>query len=553
MQHCGGDNKKRAIVPYLIYACIALLVFLPLLKPGFILTLDMVFTPKLLKPHNLSDTYLFQQLLHTINFIVLGQVTEKLLIFMILFVCGVSMHRLINTRSPWPKYFAGVFYMINPFTYERWMAGQYLIIAGYALLPFLFRSLLNFLANPSKKTSLYLTLWYTLLAILSVQMLVLAAFLGAVVIVAKLLSKHEQVYRRKLIGYCALAVTATFILNIYWLIGVIRGTSPISQTIDSVGNVDLSAFTTASGPHGNLLLNVLTMYGFWLERFHKYAMPNANIFLWLGIFFLLAVLIALGIRAKWRKERSLTTAFLVCALIAFIMACGINAPLFGPLVRWVILHVPLMKGFREPEKFSALLVFVYVYFAAYGLDWLLVHFKNWSVGKREVLAGAAIALPLVYVSTMLFGFAGQLKPVNYPTSWYSFNNQLLKHPATGKVLFLPWNEYMSYGFSPRVIANPAPGFFYNASIVSGTDADFGGVLDPNPTPTSLFIENRVLSHTDQDNLGAVLATRLHVQYVLLANGYGYTTYTWLTRQHDLKLISNKPGLEVFVNEAFHHG
>jgi hypothetical protein len=383
-------------------------------------------------------------------------------------------------------------------------------------------------------------------------MLVLAAILGIVIVAASLLSKGSKEYRYRLVGYGSLASAAAIVLNSYWLLGIARGTSHISRTIDQIGNSDLSAFTTASGPHGNLFFNVLSMYGFWLERFNRYVMPNANVFLWIIIFLLFAILIGMGIFDRWHKDRKLTTALLLCGLIGFIMAYGIEAPITGPAVHWIVLHVPLMKGFREPEKFSALLVLVYAYFASYGLDRLLFHIRSWSPGKRELLAGGALALPVLYVSTMPFGFVNQLKPVNYPASWYSFNQQLLKVPPSGKVLFLPWHEYMSYDFSPRIIANPAANFFYNAKIISGTDAEFGGLNDPHPTPISRFIEGQVLARTNETNLGTSLA-KLNVQYVLVAHGYDYSAYGWVGHQSDLKLLSSRPGLEVFINEAYHHG
>ena len=56
-----------------------------------------------------------------------------------------------------PFLFAGIFYMINPFTYDRLMAGQYNVLFGYALLPWFAGALLKFLREPDWKKSFALS------------------------------------------------------------------------------------------------------------------------------------------------------------------------------------------------------------------------------------------------------------------------------------------------------------------------------------------------------------------------------------------------------------
>jgi NADH:ubiquinone oxidoreductase subunit 6 (subunit J) len=457
---------------------------------------------------------------------------------------------LIDVESNWPRYFAGIFYMINPYTYERWMAGQYLVLAGYALLPFLVKSLIDFYVSPTKNKSIKLAIWYTAIVLLSIHIFVMAILVGVVMLVTNSRRKKKGVdYARHLRRSIGTIISGFLIINFYWLIKVLDGSSSINQTVNNIGPHDLAAFATASNPHTGLFFNVISMYGFWLERYKRYAMPNHILAIWIIGFLLIATLIVVGAKTLIKDRSQVGLALAICAVIGLIMSLGPNAAVTGDLVRWIILHVPLMKGFREPEKFSALLVLAYVYFAAYGLDTLIKRLPAKAEARRELLRDGALILPVLYVSTMPFGFANQLKPVQYPAAWYAYENQLLAHPITGKILFLPWHEYMSYDFTPRIIANPAPDFFYNAPVISGTNAQFGGLNDPDPTPTSLFIENQVLSSTNQTDLGKKLAV-LHIHYVLLANGYDVNKYGWLNHQKDLKLISREPGLAVYKNEAY---
>jgi hypothetical protein len=277
-------------------------------------------------------------------------------------------------------------------------------------------------------------------------------------------------------------------------------------------------------------------------------MPNVHVVLWIVLFTILALIIAFGIRRVWKSDKKKVIIMGIAGVIGYVIASGINAPVTGPLTNFFITKVPFMEGFREPEKFSALLVLTYCYFGAFGVDWIIQYTKSIDQRIRELIPVALLLLPVLYVPIMLFGFAGQLKPVNYPASWYSFNAMLERSPATGKVLFLPWNEYQSYNFSPRIIANPAPAFF-DATVISGTDAQFGAVYQSTVTPTSAFIENQILAKAYETNLGTKLAS-IHVEYVLLAQGYDYKQYGFLNDQTDLKLISSRPGLYVYLNEVY---
>jgi hypothetical protein len=545
-----ADRLPNLLRVILVYFFVIAIVMWPMLKSGYVLTLDMIFTPRLNTFNHVSNNYIYGLLLHGVSLILPGQYAQKIVIFSILLLCAAGMYSLIKTRSEWPKYFAGIFYIINPFTYERWMGGQYLVVAGYALLPFLLNELIVLFKSPSAISSLKLALWYTAIAIFSLQIFVMATLLCLIMFAVNLFLKLKQSnFHKKICLNIGLVTIGFLAINSYWIVKVINGSSSINQSINNIGPKDLTAFATASNPHTGLFFNVLSMYGFWLERYKRYAMPNHILAIWIIGFLLIATLIVVGAKTLIKDRSQVGLALAICAVIGLIMSLGPNAAVTGGLVRWIILHVPLMKGFREPEKFSALLVLAYVYFAAYGLDTLIKRLPAKAEARRELLRDGALILPVLYVSTMPFGFANQLKPVQYPSSWYAYENQLLMHPITGKILFLPWHEYMSYDFTPRIIANPAPDFFYSAQVISGTNAQFGGLNDPDPTPTSLYIENQVLTNTNQTELGKKLAT-LHIHYVLLANGYDVNKYGWLNHQKDLKLISRKPGLAVYKNEAY---
>lgn len=582
------ESRKRW--PWLVYGLLALAVVAPLLRPGYVLTLDMVFTPKLAAPTMMSNNYLWQWLLHLVNLAIPSQIIEKLTMLAILAGSGVGMHRLVESikyKAERPTklatldfslgtYFGGLFYVANPWTYERWMAGHYLLLAGYAVLPWFYRSLVELLEyggtsikykvasrkfGDRGKLSFILSTFYflpqpvalivecgllfCLIAILSLHMAVLAGLLGAITVVVYLVRRPrtEQV---KLAKYLIGLVAGSLVLSSYWLVGLLAGTSTAAKQIASFSARDLQAFTTATGRFG-LIVNVLGGYGFWLERYQRYVRPNQLTVNFVIGFVAIGILVALGLRRLWGDQKRLTVSLVLTRAVSLVFAAGIHAPLTGGLVKLLLLHVPGLRGFREPEKFGALVVFTYAILAAAGVDALMLAWRR-RYGVRLV-TGLLLLVPFIYMPTMLWGFNNQLRPVEYPASWTSFNDSL--SPGSYRVLFLPWHEYMSFDFEPRIIASPAPSFFYNARVLSGDNAEFGDVVRDLPNPTSDAVESALENHSD-GQLAAKLA-KLNVKYVLLANGYDVRQYQFLTSDSGLTLVSTKPGLIVWQNQRYSGG
>ncbi len=161
-------RKLQPSTPVCVYGAVVLLVLGPLLLPGYVLTLDMVFTPVLRMPDQVSSSYLFRALLHLLDIVLPADLVQKVMLFAILLLTGLGMHRLMESLParkpadavpPLALYFAGLLYTINPFTYDRLLAGQYNVLFGYALLPWFVRALLKFVARPGRKNALVVAGW----------------------------------------------------------------------------------------------------------------------------------------------------------------------------------------------------------------------------------------------------------------------------------------------------------------------------------------------------------------------------------------------------------
>jgi hypothetical protein len=132
--------------PFWAYLAVALVILGPALLPGYILTLDMVFTPQLHLNLGLTSQLPFNLLLTALNVILPGWLIQKAPAHS---PSSPSPASACTGSRPPPapsaRYAAGLFYVINPFTYERLMAGQYLVLAGYALMPWFLAALLRWL------------------------------------------------------------------------------------------------------------------------------------------------------------------------------------------------------------------------------------------------------------------------------------------------------------------------------------------------------------------------------------------------------------------------
>ncbi len=538
----------RIVWPYGLYVVVALAVMLPLLRPGFILTLDMVFAPHLRLPLDVNNNYLFYAALHVLNFVLPGDVLQKLLLMGILLLSGVGAHQLaeyvLSKQARLPLlfgcWFAGVLYMINPFVYGRFMAGQFAVVLGYALLPWLVRSLLELIKKPGWGQALRVAAWVLAISVASIHVL------GVALIIAAALGGFGLWRYRRQAGYALklgqsglLIAVAGVALSSYWLVPLLAGHGQTATTIDAFGAGDRSAFATFGGQVGPVL-NVLALQGFWFERTDMVLLPQDFSSWWLLWTALLWVIVLLGVRPAWRADKSLTLVFTLLGLLAWALALGTN-----PLSQWLYAHVPLFAGYREPQKFVALLALSYAYFGAYGSVRMVEYMAKRIATLAAAGLGAGLLLvPIATAPLMLWGFSGQLSPWQYPADWYQVNDYFNADRSTYKVLFLPWHLYMSYDFAGRIVGDPAEKFF-DKPIVGSDNPEIGQASPTVHDPLRSQLEQRVLPQAPgRADLGAQLRP-LDIKYVLLDKDYDYQRYNYLDQQIDLGLITETKNLKLY--------
>ncbi len=647
-------------VVWLEYAALALVVMLPLLRPGYILTFDMVFVPQLAWPAEVGSSYLFQVALYLLNLALPSWVIQKLMLFGILMLSGVGAHRLVQSSklkvqnlkllygqeissgevqsskfkvqnvsepkqlltfnfellnaTPWGAYFAGILYMINPFTYQRFMDGQYAVLLGYALMPFFVRALLRFLdidqapgvssrgtrgihgefdvtqaghrsfgsaqddrlilriksaIGAALTPGLKLAFWTLAISIVSIHSIGFMVLLTAVsMVVTAWQYRHKRWEFLRLERSGVLVLGLVLLASSYWLVPLVQGTNKTTALIEQFDARHLVAFRTAGDDQLGVVGNVAALYGYWGEREDRYVLPKEQMPAWIVIIVIIWGLVIGGLVNCWRRiplpagtgRRDKTGLVLaVAAVIAGVLAIGIAWPPLAGLNGWLVSHVPLFAGYREPQKFVALIALAYAYLGARGVDGLLwqvqnLKFKVQNLGQLKLLTFnfallTFLVLPLLYTPTMLWGFSGQLRSVDYPPEWYEANQFFVADSADFKILFLPWHQYLSFPFTGRIIVNPAQRFFAKP-VLAGDNAEIGLIARQVANPTSSYIENDILAVAGSISDAGRRLSLIGVKYVVLAKTIDIEQHQWLDQQKELKLIIDNQSLRVYQNLEF---
>ena len=438
-----------------------------------------------------------------------------------------SASRLVGGSLP-ARLGAGLLYALSPFAFERATAGQFFILAGYALLPFLVSSLLA--APEATGARRYApVLWLAVLVGAAPQF----AWIAAVVVLGVLVVRHRVRDLPWLAGLGAGAV----LTNAYLLFPLLGHPLPVRT-----GRANLTAFATRADPHWGLVVNVLAGYGFW--RVPPLS-PKDEVAAWP---LLLAVVLVLGVvgavaavRDPARRTRALV--LLLAGTAGFFLALGTKGPLATPYA-WAFAHLPLFAVMREPDKFAALVVLAEAVLAGWGIEAL--------AGRRPGRAGAglavvaAVVLPLAIAPTWFDGLGGQIQASHYPAGWAAAEH--LMGTGEHQVLFLPYELYLSFPFTHEiVVANPAADYF-SRPVISGDNLALPGLATLATSARGAYLERLFAEGPSLRDFGALVAP-LGVRYVVLAKAVDWPSYLWLANQGDLRLVLDNASVEVWRDEA----
>jgi len=552
-------NKVKHLIrknlPLIYYSLLTLAIFLPLLRPGYILTLDITWAANrnYLAEHILANGIGGQTpylaVLQLAEVFIPAWATQKIILFLVIFISGISAHVSVPSGSAYGKYFGGTLYAVNPFIYTRFLAGHLYVVLAYAFVPLAVRSFYDFLQDGTKwKTAL---LWTTIVGIFTPHVLFMLLLVqGCIFLFFIHYEKNERITTVKKTIRLGLFFAA---LNSFWILPVFSTVSGGTSVLSYISTPDLSAFTGRGTISGNILISLAMMYGFWRGG---YVYPFHFAPKWIFIL-LFAVILFFAVHGFLsNKKRSMKMGLALSAIISLVLASGITYPYFAPIFEFLFEHVFIFKGMRDSQKFVGVLVLAYSFLGSMGVDELFTGLKSnekikaLSTDKQKicsiVMAGVILTVPLMYSFTMFNGFHGQIEPKDYPAEWYEVNEFLNNDTDDFDVLFFPWHQYITFKWSDRRIANPA-NIFFDKPVISGQNAEIGGVGTQSSNPTQHYMEYLLKHKNEIDNFGELVAP-LNARYIILAKDVDYQQYGFHYNQSDLKLVMENEELVVFVNQ-----
>ncbi len=546
----GRTELLMCFLPHIFFISLALLILGPLLQPGFVLTLDMVFTPQMPWPDTLSASFPFYALLHLLNMIIPADILQKIILLLMLYGGGMGIYCLIlylagGRDQTWQlaAYGAAIFYVINPFVFTRFMVGHFALLLGIALLPWFLRQWLRMLQHPRFGGAIRAGILIAAIAAVSVHSLIFVAIIIGVTTAAILWQQRQQLLStlKEWAPYILTVFGIALLLMSYWLVPTILQSGYIAESLQHFAVTDRSLFATRADPLLGSIGTILALYGFWADNQPLYVLPKDTYEWWVVPIVLLWALLLFGLVTLWRKSRTIAATYTILACIGVAGALGFHGHVLASMANWLADNVPFFNGMREAQKFTVLLLLSYVVFIAYVLHAVLaIVQKLW---KKLVIMLGFLLLTFSITPGMVWGFGAQLRVIEYPASWTTVNTKLHQDTSHFKVLALPWHHYMNYHFVGRTIASPLDKFFDAKVIVS--DIPELGSLEPQVYDAdAVFIS--ALIKTQPLNIAKQLASR-HIKYVLVVKEADYRGYNDLLRDSALKTLYNSPEIQLFEN------
>lgn len=552
-------NYAKSLIPIAIFSILSLVIIFPLLAPGFILTLDAVVTSHINFVGLTSSSFLYQNSLALLNYLIPAFIVQKILLFFIFFLSGWGMFRLVGKQLGIFGYFAGFFYTLNPFVYERIMAGHWQFLLGYSIFPFVIASTMKFLQKLDIRNLIILSVWVTLLFNIAIHYIFI--YIPFFIITAILYMFFNTGNLNEYVKKIPICFALIFLFNSNWIVSSVMGISDVATSVASFTNDDLLAFQSVADKHFGLIFNLLSGYGYWADVYGYFISPKSIVFFWPVLTIALLIFVAFGIKELIQTKDShvfiLTVSLLLLSLFALDLAGGVALASFSQPLMTLYDKLPILRSLREPQKLIAMLMFSYAFFASYGLNSLYIRLKS---HYQKGLIFLSLAFPIIYTPTMFGSFWGQLHPVSYPQQWQNVNQLMSKDKDNFLTLFFPWHQYMRFQFTNNmVVSNPAV-YFFDKPILSAQNYETENLETHDMRTEALHVEGLLSIEKDRVNLlgdpvnesiswGEALGV-VNVKYIILAKEEDYKLYWFLDQSEDLVKLFEDDNIILYKNNRW---
>ncbi|MBA4317848.1 MAG: hypothetical protein C0412_05560 [Flavobacterium sp.] len=531
----------------LFFFGVAVLLLYPTFQAGYIFSLDGAVMPDVSWADINFKVEPITLILYKIFSIFLSfGLFQRVFLLGVIFFLGTAGFRLAQrTENIYAQYFSGLFLIFNPFIYARLLEQSGIAIGCAAFFWFLIY-LLEYLDDGSRKK----IIWASVCAGLAISFFLHSAFFVALVLFIFFIFDYLKRKDWKFSGESFLIFWAiVFAINGNWILTAVFKVSETRVSgVQSFRQGDVEAFATRSIGDHSIYTTVLALQGYWGEYQDRFVSIQDNP-LWFPAFLLILTLSIFGLvrlqtsAACWDSgcPKDFAKSLFILFLIAFVLAIGAASLLTEFISLWLYENVPFYIGLREPQKWVAVLVFVYAYLGAWGIKYLLGIEKLQNCRKEMGIFCAL--LPVIFSFSMIRGMHEYLTPHQFPVEWQEAKIYLDKNITSDRVLFFPWHSYLKLDFAGKNVIVPAQAFFGNYAI-RARNTEFGGIYSHSTDEQSLTIEKYVVKKDNPaekinyENF-TVDMRRLGISKITLLKSEDWQNYLWLDRmERVVKVLEN---------------
>ena len=549
--------------PPLAYAIVTVIVLIPVLSPGYILTGDMIFAPRMSFGPQFYGTnsstwaslpYLL--VLQLLSATMPAWVVQKLALFTVLWLAGFGAHRLIG-KPAMAAYFGGLLYMLNPYVALRLLLGQWTLLAVVAVMPFAVSAMLEFLRSRSLVAAIKVAMLWTIAGMFQLHGFVLVGIVYFVIGMSALLrARNPSQLLRGVGGGMVVGGSSFLLLNAYWLIGSISGGF---GRITRIPAEAIDAFVSRSSLGLPIGFEIGAMGGFWSA---SSLIPHPVIQTWYLAF---PIVLTLAIYGFWTSRMLWARGDLVVLwAMGFVFAVGAGSAVTKPIYDFAWNLVPGFQGFRESHKFVMYIALVYSYLSAFGIATIMdrlrrsrsarIDIRARPVGSSNRLVGVSGhvgVLLIVWVVLFAYGisFVGvvnRMHPTDYPEAWYQAKKMIEAQEEPGTLLVFPWHQFMKFEWiehDDRKVSNPAR-LFFGVNTIQADNIELPNYYSDSADPVSLYIEEILDDRNRRSDIGNELVP-LNVDFVLLLKEEDYQSYSFLNANAGLRVVLNNERLTLF--------
>jgi hypothetical protein len=447
----------------------------------------------------LSDSYLHYLIRFPIFLVTHSiETTLKLFVPFALTIPGIGMYYMSYTLMNKKKIIAfacGILYMLNPWTFDRFVSGNTDMLIAYGLIPIVFTLVYQSVHNYEEKRRYdYKFLLAGMIgSIVAIQVQIFYILIGILLLYALFLFlvqfKKKRKYRniqslcrftfKNRIVPVLLVMVILLVINAYWIIPL-QFSPLLSRSVSSHHPaIEDLFFLSSKGSITNALR--MSILGQTVDDImHLNLGPFFN--LWIASSVLLGLLLIASF--AFTKLSSTRLFFAILLVIGLVFSMGTNAPApLNSLYLFLYESFPLFYAFRDPSKWVVLISLSYSFILAGLLQRILTHrlpsspvadknhlgIKNRIIDKvikksnvaspvadknhlgiknriiDKVIKKSNVALALIFflvasIALPFFvdgSFGGNIQPINYPSEYPNFINWLSERNIQDRLALFP--------------------------------------------------------------------------------------------------------------------